>query len=252
MAGAVLPGSVLPNSTLSAVSSMNASSSEGSLGVSSCRTSDADAASSPIRGAGRPVTIMPSSPFLSSTERAAVCTAPPSAVISSRSRSASGDLTSTDRSELRSMNSSVEESAISAPRPITMRWSAVTAISLIRWLDTKIVRPSEASWRMKVRTQRMPSGSRPLTGSSSISTGGSPSMAAAIPSRCVMPSENPPVRLLATSRRPTISSTSSARLAGRSWVWARYSRWLRALRPGWMLRASSSAPTTVSGFFSWA
>ena len=37
-------------------------------------------------------------------------------------------------------------------------------------------------------------------------------MAAAIPSRCVMPRENPPARLLATSRRPTRSSTSSARL----------------------------------------
>ena len=128
----------------------------------------------------------------------------------------------------------------------------MTAISLIRWLDTKIVRPSVASWRMNVRTQRMPSGSSPLTGSSSISTGGLPSIAAAMPSRCVMPRENPPARLLATSRNPTRSRTSSARLAGRPWVWARNSRWLRALRPGWRLRASSSAPTRVSGFASWS
>ncbi|MGH3152836.1 MAG: hypothetical protein ACRDOB_19195 [Streptosporangiaceae bacterium] len=40
--------------------------------------------------------------------------------------------TSTDRSELRWMNSAVLEAAISLPRPMTMRWSAVTAISLIR------------------------------------------------------------------------------------------------------------------------
>ncbi|MGH3152835.1 MAG: hypothetical protein ACRDOB_19190 [Streptosporangiaceae bacterium] len=48
-----------PYSTLSAVSSMNASSSEASRGVSSCSTTDAEAASSPIRGAGTPVTTRP-------------------------------------------------------------------------------------------------------------------------------------------------------------------------------------------------
>ena len=44
----------------------------------------------------------------------------------------------------------------------------------------------------KPRIHTMPSGSMPLNGSSIISTGGSPSMAAAMPSRCRMPSENPP------------------------------------------------------------
>jgi hypothetical protein len=33
---------------------------------------------------------------------------------------------------------------ISLPRPITTKWSAVKAISLMRWLDTKTVRPSDA------------------------------------------------------------------------------------------------------------
>ena len=121
--------------------------------------------------------------------------APPAAVISSAAAPRSGVRTRTDRSELRWMNSCVEELAISLPRPMTIRWSAVTAISLIRWLETKTVRPSPASCCMKVRTQRMPSGSRPLTGSSSSSTCGSPSIAAAMPSRWVMPSEKPPARL---------------------------------------------------------
>jgi len=70
---------------------MNASSSEGSRGVSSCSTTEADAASSPIRGAASPVTTRPPSSSV---------TAPPSHVMSSRSRSASGERTKTERSEL--------------------------------------------------------------------------------------------------------------------------------------------------------
>ena len=64
-----------------------------------------------------------------------------------------------------------------------MRWSAVSAISLIRWLETNTVRPSAAKRRRRVLIHRMPSGSSPLIGSSHISTGGSPNRAAAIPSR---------------------------------------------------------------------
>ena len=41
-------------------------------------------------------------------------------------------------------NSSTLVSAISRPRPITIRWSAVSAISLIRCDETKTVRPSAA------------------------------------------------------------------------------------------------------------
>ena len=40
------------------------------------------------------------------------------------------------------MKSAIEVSASSRPRPMTTRWSAVSAISLIRWLETKTVRPS--------------------------------------------------------------------------------------------------------------
>ncbi len=85
--------------------------------MSSCRTIPPAAASSPIRGASIPVTLSPAGcvPLVS------CFTTPPSVVISSLSRSACGDRTSTDRSELRSMNSWVGESAISLPLPITIR-----------------------------------------------------------------------------------------------------------------------------------
>lgn len=96
------------------------------------------------------------------------------------------------------MNSFTEVSAIICPRPMTIRCSAVSAISLIRCEETKTVRPSLASCFIRLRTQRMPSGSRPLTGSSKSSTCGSPSSAAAMPSRWPMPSENPCERFLAT------------------------------------------------------
>ena len=109
------------------------------------------------------------------------------------------------------MNSLIEQSASTLPRPMTTRWSAVSAISDMRWLDTKTVRPSAASCRARLRTQRMPSGSRPLTGSSRTTTGGSPSSATAMPSRWPMPRENLPTRWPATDSRPTRSSTSSTR-----------------------------------------
>src|SRR5580658_9297124 len=130
-------------STLSRVSSMNASSSEARTGMSSNKTMPWAAASS----------------------------------------AAWGLRTCTDCWELDRTNSSTLVSAISWPLPITSRWPAVRAISLIRWLETSTVRPSAARSRMRVRTEWMPSGSRPLTGSSKMSTAGSPSSADAMPSR---------------------------------------------------------------------
>ncbi len=56
--------------------------------------------------------------------------------------------------------------------------------------------------RSRVRIQRTPWGSRPFTGSSRISTPGSPSSAEAMPSRWDMPSENLPARRRAASDRP--------------------------------------------------
>jgi len=74
-------------------------------------------------------------------------------------------------------------SAISLPRPITIRCSAVSGPSRSSGRRHDTVRPSAASARSSVRIQRMPSGSSPLTGSSSTRVAGSPSSAAATPSR---------------------------------------------------------------------
>ena len=110
------------------------------------------------------------------------------------------------------MKRSVAMSARTLPRPMMIRWSAVSAISLIRWLETNTVRPSAARVLNIWRIQWMPSGSRPLTGSSKIRIGGSPSMAAAMPTRCFMPSEKPLKRRCATASRPVSCSTCWTRL----------------------------------------
>ena len=96
-------------------------------------------------------------------------------------------------------------------------------------------------------TERNVVGSRPLTGSSRISVRGSPSSAAAMPSRWPMPSEKPPTRLPATPWRPVISMTSSTRLRPMPCVAATARRWFVAERPECTAFASSSAPTSVSG-----
>ncbi len=133
---------------------------------------------------------------------------------------------------------------------MTTRWSAVTAISLIRWEETKTVRPSAARRFMRLRIQRMPSGSSPFTGSSNITISGSPSSAQAMPRRWPMPSEKPRARLRATGVRPTSPSASSTRRSGIRLLWASQSRWSRAVRPGWTALASSSAPMYLRGSLS--
>ncbi|SCG03759.1 hypothetical protein GA0115255_118442 [Streptomyces sp. Ncost-T6T-2b] len=148
--------------------------------------------------------------------------------VSSRARSlsGSGDRTSVCARELVSMKSRMVVSARSRPCPITTMWSAVSSISLMRWLERKTVRPSAASDRISPRIQRMPSVSRPLTGSSRISTSGSPISAAAIPSRWPMPSEKPLVRRRAVSSgSPTRSRTSPTRRRGMPLLAASPARW---------------------------
>src|SRR5699024_67295 len=63
-------------------------------------------------------------------------------------------------------------------------------------------------------------------------------------------SEKPPARLSATSDRPTSPRTSSTRVTGRLLEAAIHLRWLRAERLGCTHLASSSDPTTLSGFCS--
>src|SRR6266545_5277632 len=192
-----------------------------------------------MRAAGRPLTVSASWP-LSVT----VPPAPASTVIVS---DRCGVRTTTRSPEAAASSSPTPVSATSRPRPMTTRWSAVSSSSLIRWLETNTARPRAASSLAKPLNQRMPSGSRPLTGSSNSSTGGSPSSAAAMPSRCRMPSEKPPVRRRATVASPTVSSTSCTRRRGRPPACASHSRWSQARRPGCSAVASSSAPTSRSG-----
>ena len=108
-------------------------------------------------------------------------------------------------------SSATGPSAASRPRLMTTTSWTVWAASASRWLDTSTVRPSPARWPSRSRIQRIPSGSRPLSGSSMISTPGSPSRAAARVSRWRMPREKPPTRRRAASARPTRSSTWASR-----------------------------------------
>jgi hypothetical protein len=86
-----------------------------------------------------------------------------------------------------------------------------------------------------------------LTGSSSTRTSGSPSSAAASPSRCAMPSEKPRTRSCATVPMPTSSTTSSTRRRGTSLLSASTRRCAYAVRPGCQARGSMSAPTRRIG-----
>ncbi|PBI82535.1 hypothetical protein BKP42_68560 [Rhodococcus erythropolis] len=103
---------------------------------------------------------------------------------------------------------------------------------------------------MNLRIQTMPSGSRPLTGSSNNNTFGSPNNAPANPRRCDIPNENPPAFLPATSDNPTNPSTSSTRDFGIPFEAAIHCRCARALRFGCTHFASNNAPTVRSGVFS--
>lgn len=164
-----------------------------------------------------------------------------------RSSSGCGVTTFTDAPPAWRTSSSTVVSARRRPRPMTIKWLAVRAISLIRWEETSTVRPSAARDLSRVRIQSTPSGSRPLTGSSRMTVAGSPRSAAAMPRRCPMPREKPLTLRWAAPVRPARAMTSSTRARGMPWVWASARRWLRADRPGWTERASSRAPTWVRG-----
>ena len=134
-----------------------------------------------MRSAGSPETVSVSRPVA-----AMVAPASASAVIASGRAVVRSETRSPDAAAI---SSATVVSAMTWPRPATTRWSAESCSSAIRWLDTSTARPSSASDRRNPRIHTMPSGSMPLNGSSNMSTGGSPSSAAAIPSRCRMPRE---------------------------------------------------------------
>ena len=169
----------------------------------------------------------------------------PAAASTSSSRAASGVRTRT--TEVRATRSASVVWLTRRPRDSTTTSSTVCATSLSRWLDRNTVRPSPASERSRPRSQRIPSGSSPLSGSSKISTPGSPSIAAARLSRCRMPSENRPTARPATSDSPVRASTSSTRRRGSPVAVVMTRKCWAALRPGWKVLLSSAAPTRRTG-----
>ena len=128
------------------------------------RGSPCAAAASPISAAVRPVTSSrPPSPA-----GANVTPGPDNRLGPARSRAGNGRVRPSRRACR--TNSSTRMSVINRPRPITITCSAVSAISLIRCEETKTVRPSAASvFEQGCRSSECPPGSRPFTGSSSIS-----------------------------------------------------------------------------------
>src|ERR1700690_2729881 len=169
------------NSTESLVSSMYASSRLARWAETSENGTRAELSSSITRDDGSPVTVSVSVPVMATVAPACVSVVMASvrAVVRSMTIPLDAD----------AMSDATEVSAMTLPRPTTTRWSAVSSTSLIRWLETRMARPCAASPRREPRIQMMPSGSTPLNGSSIIRMAGSPSIGAAMPSRCRMPRE---------------------------------------------------------------
>ena len=92
-------------------------------------------------------------------------------------------------SPLAASRSAIAPAATIFPALMTIRWSAVACTSASRWLESSTVPPRSAKSRRNERIQAMPCGSRPVAGSSRISTLGLPMRACASPSRWRMPSE---------------------------------------------------------------
>ena len=107
------PGTSARYSTLSAVSSMNASSSEARTAVSSCSRMPSLKARSPTCSVLMPRT--------STAPSSSVLTVAPLAARARSSWSADGVRTRTDVPDDRAMKSCIVQSAISLPRPMTIR-----------------------------------------------------------------------------------------------------------------------------------
>ena len=185
---------------------MNACSSDAPCGLSSCSRTPSSYARSPTRSAAAPVTV--------SSFRSAASTVAPAAVRrAARVAARPGGAADPNRDRAAGDHVVDRASAISRPRPITTSWSAVSCHLAHQVAGHEDRAALGGQPRMSVRTQRMPSGSSPFTGSSNISTRGSPSSAP----RCRAAGHaegEAAARLLATPRSPTRSSTSSTRWRG--------------------------------------
>ena len=103
---------------------------------------------------------------------------------------ASGSAVRTSTRSARVRRSSVSDPwNTSFPVRITPTCEQICSTSASRCEDTNTVIPSAATDRISARTSRVPCGSRPFVGSSSITSSLGCSSAAAIASRCFIPSE---------------------------------------------------------------
>ncbi len=129
------------------------------------------------------------------------------------------------------------------PPPMIIIRSATASTSPSRCEESSTVPPRSAKPRSRPRIQRIPSGSRPLAGSSRIRTSGSPSSACANPRRWRIPSEYCPTRRrAAAASRPTCSSSASTRASGTPIVLARDGQRLAPAAPGVLRRGVEQDP----------
>ena len=179
---------------------MNASSRDAFCGVNSCRTMPLAAASSPMAAASSPVTSM--APSVSGRTLAP-------AACRWAARSVDPRRAHPDRALGAGLDEVVDALVPDEPAPA----DDDEVVGGERHLAHEMAGHQDGSPLGGQRPHQGADpddalGSSPLTGSSNISTAGSPSRAAAMPSRWPMPSENPLARRRATDSRPTISSTS--------------------------------------------
>ena len=154
----------------------------------------------------------------------------------------------TRSSEAVAMSWSTETSARSRPLPITIRWSAVSSSSLIRWLETKTVRPSAASAAERLAHPADPFRVEP-DGRLVEHQDGRIAEECRRDAEALAHSEREGARRAGRPRPRARRSAGPCRARRRSMplVWAIQRRWFRADRPGCTAPASRSAPTRFSG-----
>jgi hypothetical protein len=170
-----------------------------------------------------------------------IVTSNPAAARASRAASKFATPTSTPPAPALASRSWIGPTATHRPASMTATRSHIFSASSRRWLDTMTVRPWSASETSSRRISAIPAGSRPLAGSSSTTTSGSRSRAAAIPSRWRIPSEYVATGSSARSASPAAPSaraTPSAPIRSSRANNARFRRPVRdGARPGVSIRA---------------
>ena len=229
------------NSTLAAVRSMKACSSDALTGASSCRGMSCSNARSPTWAGSSPVTS--SSPAPSSRA------VPPAIATARASLAACGERARTERAEFAAMNSATEQSrdqpAAADDEQVVGGQRHLATSGGWRRTPSGPPRPAPASG---CGSSKMPSGSSPLTGSSNISDRRVAEQRRGDAQPLAHAEGEAPGPLAGHVGQPG-QREHLARPAGAGCRWpaARHSRWLGADRPPCTALASSSAPTSRIG-----